>query len=414
VSVLLALVACTSSAFVGVGHGPDATPEDAGGATPPDPEEEDAGSYELDDSWVFSNDLVHTVAITIDDSGVAALTADPYTAVPATVTYDGYTVPDVGVRLRGKIGSFRTLAGKPKFKIDFDAFVEDQRFWGLERLNLNNSVVDCSYLKEPLGYHIFDLAGVPALRTAFATVTVNGADYGLYVVVEGEDARFLARHFPDATGNLYDGKYVWYGGYNYTLLDFDPTVQDLFQLEHGVDVGHADIHGVTTALDTDVGTADFYAGVGAVVDWDEYQHELAVEQWIGHLDGYAMNRNNYRVYFDPADGKARILPWDLDYAFLDDYQWGMSWASPSGRLAAGCWQDATCVAAQSAAVQDVAAVADPDALVAFLDTLDALTTEAAALDPRRECAAADVPTARDQLRAWVQAKPAAMAEWWHY
>ena len=68
-------------------------------------------------------------------------------------------------------------------------------------------------------------------------------------------------------------------------------------------------------------------------NWPEYHRELAVEQWVGHNDGYALNTNNYRPYFNPEDGLMQVLPWDLDYGFLNDSDWGMSWASPRGQLA---------------------------------------------------------------------------------
>ncbi|HNC98714.1 MAG TPA: CotH kinase family protein, partial [Myxococcota bacterium] len=303
------------------------------------------GPEERADAWIFSNDIVHQIEIHLGDAGRSALDADPRTDAAAEVWYDGEPMGTVGLRLRGKIGSFRTLAGKPKFQIDLNQFVPEQRFYGLEGLSLNNLVVDCSAIKEPIAYRIFEEAGVPSLRTAYAQVTLDGVYYGLYLVVETPDDRYLDRVFEHPEGNLYDGKYVWYGGYNYTLLDFRTELVELYQLEEGTDVGHADLQALTTAVETNWGTDNFMLGLTPYLRWDEYLMELAVEQLVGHNDGYALNTNNYRIYFDPSNGRAQMLPWDFDYAFLVDSSWGMSWSTPRGLLASGCYADPLCLSA---------------------------------------------------------------------
>src|SRR5207244_6255581 len=77
---------------------------------------ENAGSFEPDDSWLFSDKTIYRIDLALPASSTAALDASPYTFAIGSVTINGETVPDIGVRLRGKIGSFRTLAKKPKFK----------------------------------------------------------------------------------------------------------------------------------------------------------------------------------------------------------------------------------------------------------------------------------------------------------
>lgn len=391
----------------------DTAPE-ADSAAPPVVTEESAGGYEVDNDWIFTKDRIHEVAITLSEESWAAIAAAPYTPAEATVSIDGIETPNVGVRLRGKIGSYRDLSGKPKFEIEFNEFNPEQRFYGLESLSLNNEVVDCGYLREPLGYRLFELAGVPALRTGFAKVTVNGAEYGLYVLLETQDDRFLKRVYEHPEGNLYDGKYVWYGGYSYTLLDFIPGLETYYELEEGTDIDNADIFAFTAAVTAAQASGDFHAGMNGVLDWPEYHRELLMEQWTGHLDGYALNTNNNRPYFDPTDGKMEILPWDLDYAFQEDYVWGMSWYTPRGVLAASCFADAACVAAHQAVAAEVAAAIDVAALDAELSAWQALTYEAAITDPRRECDVASVDAYQASLHSWIAARPAYMQTFWGY
>ncbi len=388
---------------------PDTTLSDTGA---PALTEESIGDQVVDDSWIFSHEVIHDVEITLPESSVDALYADPYTYAEGAISFDGVRFASVGVRLRGKIGSFRDLGGKPKLKIDFNQYIPEQRFYGLETLSLNNAIVDCSYLKEIIGYALFEAADVPASRTGLARVWINGAPYGLYVLVEVPDDRFLVRTYSQPDGNLYDGKYVWYGGYSYTLLDFAEGNDTLYQLEEGTDVAHADISAVSDAVAASAGAATWYADVGMVVDWAHFHREWAVEQWLGQNDGYGLNTNNYRVYFDPEDGRADILPWDLDYSFLYDWEWGLSWSSPPGKLAYYCINDAACAAAQREAVAAVLSAAEDRELVTLFDQLAALIDDDARSDPRRECAESSIDSEQAEVRAWLESQNETMRVFW--
>ena len=408
--VLAAAVACTAN---GKGTAPEAgevtyvASEGEGTVS-----EWSIGDQPDEGPYVFKQDRIHRIEIELPSDSVSSLGRDPYEYVVGDATIDGAELAEVGVRLRGKIGSFRTLDGKPKLKLDFNAFVDGRRFQGLESLSLNNSVVDCSYLKEPLSYRVFEELGVPAGRTAYATVTINGLDYGLYIIVETQDDRYIDARWEEADGNLYDGKYVWYGGHSYQLLDFGDNVDTMYQLEEGTDVGHADITAVSDALVSAWGQPDFYEQMGEVLDWDEVHREWAGEQWVGQNDGYCINKNNYRVYFNPADGKANLIPWDLDYSLLHDSDWGRSWSSPSGNLARGCWQDSVCAAAQKDAVADAIDTIENMDLQAFVDDLAELTESEALADPRRECGRGDIQPWRDYVDWWVGARSDEVSARW--
>lgn len=391
--------------------GPGPGPDTADTASPVIVEET-VGAHTPDDAHIFSTDRIHEIALEIPHDSWSALGSDPYTYQPGRMTFDGETVDEVGVRLRGKIGSFRTLTGKPKLKIDFNRFHEDQRFYGLESLSLNNSVVDCSYLKEAMASHLYQAAEVPTSRAAFASVSVNGADYGLYIIIETQDDRFLDRNWEDPSGNLYDGKYVWYGGGSYTLLDFAEGNDVLYQLEEGEDVDHVDIGGVSAALSYWYATDQFYTQLGEVVDWPTIHRAWAVEQWVGQNDGYCLNKNNNRVYFDPEDGKAELVPWDYDYSFLNDSDWGRSWASPYGNLAYACAVDATCRADWQAAAAEVVEIADAADMPARYDEWATLTRDAAMADPRRECSAANIDAYRAHVDTWVDGRSDYMRSFW--
>jgi len=389
-------------------------PDDTGGVeTIPDVIEEEIEDQELSDSWFFSNEAIQTIEITLSSESWNNLQFEPYEYTEAGVAVNGEFVETVGVRLRGKYGSFRDLNGKPKFKIDFNQYLEGQRFYGIETISLNNEVVDCSYLKEPIGYALFEEMAVPAPRTGFAEVTVNGAPYGLYVIVETPDDRFLERAYEEPDGNLYDGKYILDELGNFVaLLDFGDGVDDLFQLEEGTDVGNADIIAVSDAH-TGVTFGDsYYEAMSPYIDWENFHRLWAVEQWLGQNDGYVLNTNNYRVYFDPADGLAKFVPWDLDYTFLYDYEWGMDWWGPAGNIAARCLRDEACAAAQKAATAEVIAAAESAGLSAQFAAMQPLIADAAAADPRKECSDRSVEREQDAVEAWLtQRSDELRSEW---
>ena len=177
-------------------------------------------------------------------------------------------------------------------------------------------------------------------------------------------------------------------------------------------MGHADIAAISTTLAEVWGQPDFYARMGELLDWEEVHREWAGEQWVGQNDGYCINKNNYRVYFDPEDGRAELIPWDLDYALLQDYEWGRSWASPAGNLARGCWQDSQCAAAQQEAVADALDRIEAMGLPELVDELSELTEDEALSDPRRECARGDILPWRDYVLGWVETRSDYMRDQW--
>src|SRR5262249_28758019 len=124
--------------------------------------------------------------------------------VPVTIREGERTYTNVAVHLKGSY-TYQDIQQRPSLTLNFDKFGPGQRFHGLQKIHLNNSVQDPSYLSEALAPELFMDLGVPAPRAGHAFVRINGRDVGLYVLVEGWNKQFIRRHFPSAKGNLYDG-----------------------------------------------------------------------------------------------------------------------------------------------------------------------------------------------------------------
>lgn len=391
-------------------------PEPADSAAPVSPlpqvDRESVGDQDIDDGWIFAQDRVHQLKVDIPQTSWDALYAAPREYTPADITYDGIAVEEVGVRLRGKLGSFRTLDGKPKLKIDFNRYIPDRRFFGLEAMSLNSSLSDCSYVKEPLGYALFEAMGVNTSRAAFVHVTINDMDYGLYVLVETQDDRLLDRHWGDGAGNLYDGKYVWWSDGSYTLLDFGEGNDHLFELEEGDDVGNVDIAAVSAAYLEGAAAGDVRTRTDSLLDWDNLHRVWAATQFLGQNDGYCLNKNNYRMHFRGSDGRAVMVPWDLDHSFYEDHWWGRSWANPTGNLARACFADPGCAEEHRQAVSVLLDVLPGLDLPTMDAELQALTAWHAERDPRRECGYDRVQSERAHVSGWLSSRVDYLRAFW--
>src|SRR6185503_3075606 len=62
--------------------------------------------------------------------------------VKVTVREGAKTYSNVALQLKGAAGSFRPIHDNPALTLNFDKFVDDQTFHGLDKLSLNNSVQD--------------------------------------------------------------------------------------------------------------------------------------------------------------------------------------------------------------------------------------------------------------------------------
>ncbi len=370
--------------------GPDQVPGVDSGAEP-DPDNDETVEVDL-----FQIERVVDIELSIDDAGLAALAADPYTYVVGDVTIDGTEFSDVGLRIKGRLGSLRYLPSKSAFKIDFLQFGQGRRPDGLEKLNVNNMVQDCAMAHEYASYGAHDLVGVPAPRVAYASVRLNGELYGLYSLIEDYDDEFLKDRFDDASGNLYDGDYKLYSSSDYQLIDFTASAQSLFELDEGEDVGLEDIRAVTNAR-LAAGTSTFAEDMSEVVNMEQFAVFMAVSAWTGHYDSYSYYSNNYRVYFDPADdGRAVFLPWDPDWAFYAN----TSVTSAYGTIASGCLRDPTCRGWARDAAAELSETVPGSQLEADLEAIFELTAEHIVADPKKETGMAEVQSCRADLMSW--------------
>ncbi len=245
---------------------------------------------------------VQRFELTIAPPELDSLRREPRKTVPATLRVGSNTWQRVGVRVKGAAGSTRGIDENPALTLNADKFVPGQKVLGLDKFHLNNSVQDASRMSELVCADLYRRAGIPAARATHALFTLNGRDLGLYVLKEGFDHAFLARNFPDASGNLYDGGF---------LRDID---QDL-ELDSGKEPPDwKDLHALAHACRLPA-PEQRNAKLDALLDVDRFITYAALQVLTEDWDGYPGNRNNYRLYHDPASSKFVFMPHGMDQMF---------------------------------------------------------------------------------------------------
>lgn len=251
----------------------------------------------------FKQGVIPEIRITLTQKEEQQLRRDLRRYVDVTFTENNETkYKQVKMKLKGAAGSFRELDDRPALTLSMRK--KGERFHGLDKFHLNNSVQDESYLNELIASQLCHEAGVPAARTSHARVWLNGRDLGFYVVKEGMDEDFLKRHYKHHKGNFYEGGFC---------ADIDAPLEKEFG--DGPD-DRSDLQALIAAC-REGDQAKRWKLIEEKVAIDEFISFTAMELMMCHWDGYCQNKNNYRLYFRPNDNKVCFLPHGMDQMFGD-------------------------------------------------------------------------------------------------
>jgi spore coat protein CotH len=225
----------------------------------------------------------------------------PYEYVNADVTIDGVKFEKVGLRKKGFIGS--QSSSRPSLKIKLNHTDKEQAIGGLTKLTMNNNKQDASIVSQYMGYAVFNQAGSPAPRCAFAKVTVNGKNIGIYSHVESMRKPLLARGFGNDAGTLYEG----------TVVDFYEDWEGSLEHKRGDDKpGREKIRQLIQLLESEEASEE---AIGRLVDLDSFYRFWAIEGLLGFWDGYSGNANNFFIYLNPKTDRFHFIPWGADALF---------------------------------------------------------------------------------------------------
>ena len=274
-----------------------------------------------DTAAVFYNPVVvSNVDLTMPQATIDALNADPNASTYRTAdvkitTADGVitTLTNIGVRLKGQ--ATRRLINsydKAPMKLKFDAFVPNQKFMGLSRMTLNSMVQDPSFIREDTSYRIYRAMGLVAPRTTYSWVTVNNADFGLYMNVEAIDGQMLKRWLNPV--HVYSS--------NCYLADLTYSQDDCYDTNYG-DTNRSDLNAAVAVSVLDGAT--WWTEVNKIADMTSVINLMATDIYTSNWDGYTdVVQNNYYIVFDDT-GKLKIIPWGQDGTFPMEAEAQLDW-----------------------------------------------------------------------------------------
>jgi spore coat protein CotH len=290
-----------------------------------------AQPYSPSKGKVYNDNIVPTIDITIDPDSLNEILTNVFSdhEFPATFVFnDGIsteTVNNVGFRLRGNTS--RTAA-KKSFKVSFNTFIKGQKFFGLEKLNLNGEHNDPSISRSKVFWETAGRLRIPAARANHIELYINGDYYGVYINVEHMDENFLKSRFENNWGNYYkclypaDLAYLGSNANNYKLVSGNRRVYDL-KTNTSLD-DYTDLKDFITALSAGSG-ATYQYNLERVFNVNGFLRSYAFDVLAGNWDNYAGNMNNYYLYHDIQTDKMNYLPYDVDNTYGIDWlnkDWG--------------------------------------------------------------------------------------------
>jgi spore coat protein CotH len=289
---------------------------------------------------LFDSSKIHTISVTFVQADYDAMIATYKTTqakdwIEATVTIDGTTYQNVGMRLKGN-SSLRGLAnGRGKgtggvlsvddpqglpWLIRLDRNVDGQNYDGITDIVIRSNNSKTS-LNEAVSLKLLDLAGLESERAVAVRLAVNGGTAALRLATENPDETWMTEHF-SAGGALYKAEAS--GDYSYRGTDPE-AYTDVFDQEAGKD--NTDLTPLLKFLDfvNNSDDATFSSTLADRLDVDSFATYLAMEQLIGNFDDIDGPGNNSYLYYDAATGRFTVVPWDHNLAFG-----GMGGGNPGG------------------------------------------------------------------------------------
>ncbi len=327
---------------------------------------------------LFNHDTIMTVDIQVDEDSWNSMieNASNEEYINCNVIVNGQTFSNVAIRPKGNTSLSQIVSDDTtdrfSFKIEFDHYDKNQNCYGLDKLVLNNVMSDTSYMKEYLSYDIMNFAGVVTPLYNYASIKVNGEDWGFYLALEGMEESFAMRNYGSSYGQLYKPETMGMGGgknaeggmdiSNFNdKMKMDPnstgqsdnssdsgaeTTMPAFDEMKGVmnnpgsgfggTISSAslqyiddDVDSYSTIFDAavfDTGDSDYERVIKAIknlnegndiekyVDVDAVLRYIAANTVVVNLDSYFSNmQHNYYLY--EQDGQITMLPWDYNLSF---------------------------------------------------------------------------------------------------
>ena len=235
--------------------------------------------------------------------------------IPATLTVDGKTYPNVGVSFRGASSFFSIPEGlKRSLNLSMDFIDDDQRLYGYKSLNLLNCNGDPSMMSSILYAHLASQK-IAAPKVNFVKVVINGESWGLYVSSQQFNKTFVNQNFGSKKGARWkvSGSPQGDGGLRYLGENID-DYRSRFDIKSGdKESSWRDLINLCKVLN-ETPAEQLEQALEPILDIDGTLWFLAVDVATSNSDGYWTRASDYNIYQN-TDGKFQILPHDMNEAF---------------------------------------------------------------------------------------------------
>jgi spore coat protein CotH len=238
--------------------------------------------------------------------------------VPALVTVDGKVYKDVGVHFRGASSFMMVPEGsKRSLNLSFDFVNENQNLGGYRTLNLLNVNSDPTFVRAML-YSEIARAYIPAPKTNYMRVVINGESWGAYINAEQFNKDFVREYFKTDKGARWKvpGSPGGRGGMEY--WGDDPAgYKRTYEIKTKDDPkAWADLIRMFKVLN-ETPPEKLEAALSALLDIDGALRFLAVDVALVNSDGYWTRGSDYSIYQD-VKGQFHVVPHDMNEALMTE------------------------------------------------------------------------------------------------
>lgn len=160
---------------------------------------------------LYEEDIIRRFDLTFDQPNYWTQLTNNYiskTDIPATLTVEGVSYKNVGVRFKGQTSYSRSgNTQKKSFNLSIDFVDPDQEVMGYNTLNLNNSFDDPSFMREVLYLHI-NRRHIPAAMANYVHLFINGQSWGIYPNIQQINGDLLEEWFLSNDGTRWRAERV--------------------------------------------------------------------------------------------------------------------------------------------------------------------------------------------------------------
>jgi hypothetical protein len=258
------------------------------------------------------------------------------TNIPASLTLEGHTYQNVGVRFRGNT-SYTQIGNSQKksFAVEMDFIEEDQVVAGYKNLKFNNAHQDPSFMREVL-YSQMARKYTPIAKANYVRVFLNGEDWGIYTNIQSVDKTFLDEWFMSNDGARYratvENTGTPFGGWGDGTAGMNYLGQDTAEYQKYYDLKSNDVvenpwQKLIDAFETlSTANSNNTEEVKAAIDVDKALWFLACENIFTDDDSYLMKgKMDYMLYYEPETGRTTPLEYDGNSTFVTNAATSTNW-----------------------------------------------------------------------------------------